>query len=344
MSQRTSSATTGVRYENAADVDIIDVELPKDVSDAMRDAMEQAVTCSPYDAFERALPQAVHTFHRFVSEPFLAQIERFILDPTSPCALHLHNVPIDSVLPPTPADGQNTDAKKTYASEGSLMGLARVLGHPFAFKEEKKGKLVHQVCPVATSEQKLSNEGSKVNLAMHIENSFSPHLPHYLLLLCLRGDRDHQAMTRLASGRAIAARLSPEHLAAARLPEFKAQCPDSFSLVPGQKAYSEPHAIFSGPKHCEELRMDLPELTQCLTDRAQAAFDAIQEAIAEPGVVIDVDMQPGDALIVSNRRMTHGRTVFTPKYDGQDRWLQRMYAISDPWLMRGQVDERLRVI
>ena len=38
----------------------------------------------------------------------------------------------------------------------------------------------------------------------------------------------------------------------------------------------------------------------------------------------------GDLLIVDNRRAVHGRSQFTPRYDGFDRWLQRMSVVRDP--------------
>jgi L-asparagine oxygenase len=34
-------------------------------------------------------------------------------------------------------------------------------------------------------------------------------------------------------------------------------------------------------------------------------------------------------LIIDNRRAVHGRTAFTPRYDGRDRWLKRAYLVSD---------------
>ncbi|MFF9021117.1 TauD/TfdA family dioxygenase [Streptomyces eurythermus] len=38
---------------------------------------------------------------------------------------------------------------------------------------------------------------------------------------------------------------------------------------------------------------------------------------------------PGGLAIVDNSVTTHGRTDFTPRYDGRDRWLQRSFAARD---------------
>ena len=37
-------------------------------------------------------------------------------------------------------------------------------------------------------------------------------------------------------------------------------------------------------------------------------------------------MQCGDIILVDNRRAVHGRSSFSPKYDGYDRFLVRAFA------------------
>ena len=339
MSRLSASQATDTSIESAVDTDVLEVEVDQTTSNALRDAFARGVS-SPYVDAQRAIPEAVRIFQTHMDPSILALLERFVIDPGSVSALHFHGLPIDTELPVTPVDGLNVEGKHTYVSEGVLIGIGRILGHPYAFKDEKQGQLIHQVCPVQKSANALSNEGSLADFKMHVENSFSEHRPHHLLLLCLRGDTNHKAMTRIASGKAISSRLSAEHLAVARSPEFRLMCPASF----GHRVFSEPLPIFSGPQQFEELRMDLPDFSEALTDRATATYEAIQALMTDPGVVREIDMQPGHALILTNRKISHGRTVFTPRYDGTDRWLQRMYTISDPWPMRGLTDERLRII
>jgi len=38
---------------------------------------------------------------------------------------------------------------------------------------------------------------------------------------------------------------------------------------------------------------------------------------------------PGDIMIVDNRRAVHGRSGYTPRYDGLDRFLIRCFAVRD---------------
>ncbi|TDD59964.1 hypothetical protein E1263_12755 [Kribbella antibiotica] len=43
----------------------------------------------------------------------------------------------------------------------------------------------------------------------------------------------------------------------------------------------------------------------------------------------------GDLMVVDNRKAVHGRTSFVPRYDGNDRWLRRSFAVRDLSLSRG---------
>ena len=42
-----------------------------------------------------------------------------------------------------------------------------------------------------------------------------------------------------------------------------------------------------------------------------------------------VVLEEGDLLAVDNHRAVHGRTAFTPRFDGTDRWLQRAFVVDD---------------
>jgi hypothetical protein len=60
---------------------------------------------------------------------------------------------------------------------------------------------------------------------------------------------------------------------------------------------------------------------------AQRALETLAAAVAEhhTGVVLEA----GDLLVVDNALAVHGRTPFTPRFDGSDRWLQRTFVVAD---------------
>jgi hypothetical protein len=41
---------------------------------------------------------------------------------------------------------------------------------------------------------------------------------------------------------------------------------------------------------------------------------------------IQINLQPGDIIILDNNRVVHGRSSFIPKYDGTDRFLVRCFT------------------
>ncbi|MEZ5272765.1 MAG: TauD/TfdA family dioxygenase [Ilumatobacteraceae bacterium] len=44
---------------------------------------------------------------------------------------------------------------------------------------------------------------------------------------------------------------------------------------------------------------------------------------------IGVALEAGDLLVVDNHVAVHGRTAYTPRFDGTDRWLQRAMVVPD---------------
>lgn len=47
-------------------------------------------------------------------------------------------------------------------------------------------------------------------------------------------------------------------------------------------------------------------------------------------VVHHILLQPGDMLIFKNQQTLHARDGFTPRYDGRDRWMLRVFGVNDP--------------
>lgn len=56
----------------------------------------------------------------------------------------------------------------------------------------------------------------------------------------------------------------------------------------------------------------------------------------------DTVLEAGDLLVIDNAVAVHGRTPFTPRFDGTDRWLQRTFVVSD--LRSSDAERRGRVI
>lgn len=234
-------------------------------------------------------------------------------------ALQIHGLPVGS-LPPTPNQRESVEREATVHAS-ALVLCAMVMGEVVAFEAEKHGALVQNVVPVPGQELTQGNSGS-VNLEMHTENAFHLHRPDFVALFCLRQDPDGDAGLRLASVRRAVGLLSAEERGILAEPLFKTDPPPSFNGSGGSVA----HGILSGAFEDPNVQVDF-HATAPLDERAARAMAALREALHS--VCDTVYFAPGDLAIVDNRVALHGRTAYSPRYDGQDRWLHRVFIHTD---------------
>ncbi|MFI6729738.1 TauD/TfdA family dioxygenase [Streptomyces sp. R-74717] len=202
-----------------------------------------------------------------------------------------------------------------------LMLIAHGLGDPASFAAEKGGALVQDVVPVPGQEEFQGNAGS-VELTFHTENAFHPHRPDYVLLLCLRTDHEGQAELRTCCSRRVLPQLTAGTREALRRPEFVTEPPPSF----GGAGAGSAHAILNGDPEDPDLRYD-EAATRALTEPGWAALDELSAVIRRS--YDGVRLCAGDLAVVDNRVTLHGRSSFVPRFDGRDRWLQRMFSFTD---------------
>jgi hypothetical protein len=55
---------------------------------------------------------------------------------------------------------------------------------------------------------------------------------------------------------------------------------------------------------------------------ATAALDKLKEAVEDS--VEEIILEAGDILVIDNNKTIHGRKPFQARYDGTDRWVQRL--------------------
>lgn len=238
-------------------------------------------------------------------------------------ALLLRGLPVvANRTPPTPNVAGSVQRAATVPA-AILVSIACGLGDPAAYRPEKTGALVQDVVPVPGMETFQGNAGS-APLTFHNENAFHDHRPSYVLLLCLRADHERVAMLRTACIRELRPYLSDDTVQALFREEFSTAAPPSFGGSPGAPA--PVHAVLTGAPDDPDLRVDMAA-TKPLTERAAEAMARLGEAFDERAN--DIRLVPGDLAIVDNRVTVHGRSGFMPRYDGEDRWLQRTFALAD---------------
>nr|QIY97416.1 oxygenase [Streptomyces sp. S1D4-11] len=253
------------------------------------------------------------------------------------------NLPVDENLVATPPSW-HIAAKEGAAIREELVLLlaASVLGDPFAWSNQQNGRLVHDVCPSKGQETSLTSASSQTQLTLHTEDVFHACRGDYVALMCLRNpDGVGTTVARVDS-----VSLSDSVRDVLHRNRFRFYPDDSHEYGPvegGTGGLDErPHeqgAVLFGPAEFPYLRMDA-DFTSPLPGDTEA-----EKAMAECGEQLNATaerlvLRPGTVAFLDNYRVVHGRDVFTPRYDGTDRWLKRTSVVRD--LRRTYVETRKR--
>lgn len=239
--------------------------------------------------------------------------------------LLIRNLPIDHDLPSTPYDGGTSPEKTSYISEYVLLAIMLRLGEPIAYGDEKSGALIQNICPVRGKEEVQENTSS-IYLEFHTEDAFHPHRPDFIGLLCLRPDHNHTAATAAASIRRALAMVPSKVQDLLRQPFYRIRLSPSFTTDTNEVMFSQDMPVLSGDALEPDISVDFYGM-EATTHPAQLALKTLEDALLK--VAVEHKLVTGDLMIVDNRVAVHARTAFQPRYDGQDRWLQRLFVVHD---------------
>jgi len=287
--------------------------------------VQEKVHLDPYKTLEDFFEQAELSFHELPREIREATC-KFKRAGNKYGALLLSGLPVDPAVPATPSDSRRSPSKGTYISEFWLAVFGMALGDPIAYIQQNDAEIFQNLCPVKQDQEAQSAQGSRVLLEFHTEDAFHPCRPDFLLLTCLRPDRDGKAKTTLASTQNILAEIPIRQRAMLFEPRFRTGIDYGFGNTSNDKDTGPVVPLLSGYTYDPLLTYDI-DLMIGLDSEAENALTALSDAVNN--IWNYVCLVPGDVLLIDNRRSIHGRTAFEPYYDGQDRWLQRLYVVRD---------------
>jgi len=248
------------------------------------------------------------------------RLAAFRRDPGTYGALLVCNLP-GAAERPTPTVPGSVEREATPGA--AVLGMvAMQLGEVIAYRNEKSGALVQNVVPVPGQETQQSNAGS-TPLEMHVENAFHPRRPDYVGLLCVRADHERIAGLQVGCIRRAVHDLPADVRAVLSQPRFTTQAPPSFGRFDDATAA---HAVLTGEPTDPDVQVDFHATYGNDTD-AKNALEVLRESMV--AVTETLVLRPGDLALVDNRVALHGRTLFTPRYDGRDRWLYRTFVHLD---------------
>jgi L-asparagine oxygenase len=248
-------------------------------------------------------------------------------------ALVIRGAPLPEPAAPTPAHWRERAVDASSGHDFWLALTAGQVGWPVCWSTLQDGRLFQDVLPIAGEEKQQTGHGSHSELSFHVEDCFSDDRCDVLTLLCVRNP------DRIPTTVATAAALDPAGLDLETLtgPHFRI-LPDPEHLRGRDPASvdSSPRAVLSTEGSVLRLRVD-PAFCEPVGARAAQALGVLHEQL-DAGL-FQVPLDPGDLLMVDNRRAVHGRSAFRPRYDGTDRWLRKLTVTADEKLGAAQVVE-----
>lgn len=213
---------------------------------------------------------------------------------------------------------------------------------------------INQVVPVQGKETMFANYGSRVNLSWHrdggadvLGQEHEHTLPTKVALFCVRHDHNQKAETHFVDNRTLCATLSPDDLevlttepilfkmrdtdnvsrtsgAAEGLPAFQLDDETILAADKHRLFFKEPHPCIGGTREWPivSIQQDREVDTSMTDPRVAAAYRRLCATASK--VSFALKLQQGDLCIVNNNGALHGRSAYLPRFDGQDRWLQRL--------------------
>ena len=240
---------------------------------------------------------------------------------------------VDDDLVPTPLDnGQGLAGRTGFVKE--MGAIAHLLGSMVGYQAENNGRLIQDMVPNPKLALTQQSQSSKVELEAHTEQCFSEYRPDYVVLGALRGDAN--AFTYAYAARKFVTHFTEDELQQLREPRWMTQIDDSFKpFIPDPNAVRGPYPILTGPEDDPYILID-QDLMHGVTREAQELLNKVVQTYVDnrDGVAL----QAGDLLMLDNPRAMHGRSRYTPRFDGTDRFIARGFVVRDrrrlwPWLL-----------
>ena len=240
--------------------------------------------------------------------------------------LLLENVNINEEQPITPPDNNYFIGEKTeYAKTITLFN--QYLGEMISYEGEGYGRLFQDMVPKQSLSSTQTSLSSKVELEIHTEQAFSKLRPDVLTLGCLKGDEN--AITYILPVKTILNKLDDKKREMLRQPLWMIGVDLSFKMNFDEFIEGDmrgPIPIIYGSHMDPQLVFD-QDLMKGINDEAEALKKEIVEIYYKYryGHIL----KPGEVIFIDNRRAVHGRSSFSPRFDGTDRFIVRSFVTFD---------------
>ena len=217
---------------------------------------------------------------------------------------------------PTPLSLPVPDCYENELLNKAILKFVSYFGQPYGFDNEQGGALVQDLFPIKKNETEQISSSSKIELEMHTETAFHPDAPDCIVLFCVRSDEN--AGTIFVELDDVIRGLNQKDISILSKKSFITTVDKSF-LDEGEEDKEIKTKILH--KGGRKMVYDMTAM-RGVNEEAQIALNRFTELVQKEKRTFY--LETGQIAIVDNCRTAHGRTQFTPRYDGTDRWLKRV--------------------
>jgi L-asparagine oxygenase len=264
---------------------------------------------------------------KFLPKDIFKPIHHFSIHGSEKGFLLLQGGSVDDMLHTKTPDtnnekvGEKTDLAKIQGI------LVSAISHMITYEAEGYGRLYQDIIPMQSMEKVQTCVSSAVELEIHTEQAFSKLRPDILSLACIRGHE--QAFTYILPVKYILNNMTKDEIKLLRKPMWKISVDISFKLCGKEFIDGDvrgPIPIIHGSQEDPLLVFD-QDLMTGMDEESHAMIQKIVDIYYQHR--IRHNLKPGQIILIDNNRAVHGRSPFSPKYDGYDRFLIRCFAMFD---------------
>ena len=209
------------------------------------------------------------------------------------------------------------------------------IGEMVSYEAEADGRLFQDMVPNKKLMETQTSLGSKTELELHTEQAFSELRPDFLSLACLKGDKN--AKTYYLHVDDIINNLNQNDVELLEKELWSIGVDLSFVLNGCSGEIRGPISIMKD-KHLvfdQDLMIGTNEGSKRVIERIINIYFKHRKYYI---------LAPGDALIINNHKLLHGRSKFEPKFDGNDRFIIRSFIVNDIDKIKNKCNTRDRMV
>ena len=292
-------------------------KLSDDEKNEMKYLSDLLLQVSPHDHVDSFITIA-KTASKSLPVLFKTFLTNFISNNLTDDIAIIQNLPYDVNIQ-TPDNNNYFIGEKTMLSRCQAI-INEYIGEMISYQAEAHGRLFQDMVPNKKLMTTQTSLGSKIELELHTEQAFSDLKPDFLCLSCLKGDEN--AKTYYLHIDDIIRNLSEEDSSLLKKELWKIGVDLSFIMNGCSSEIRGPVSIIND----NNLVFD----QDLMVGMSEEAKFIIQK-------IIDIYynhrkfhiLKPGEALIINNKKLVHGRSSFEPLFDGNDRFIIRSFIMNN---------------